>query len=382
MNLEINYRHYQMGKETVVLYLNHTTHGIAKSIQNDDVLLAAGKKASLTRAVEMCAPHLSEIGKHRMETCGDWLHMLETEDRSARKLERGFFCGLRFCPACAWRYSLAWGRVLCAVDRALCNQGLVPLMATLTVRNVPAEQLHDTLLHMADAWHKLIRRKEYKRAWAHYARKTEVTYNQQRNDYHPHYHIMVWVDKSYFGGAGGYISQAKLLKDWRDATGMPEITQVDLRRCRDAKQQGAAVAEVAKYVAKSSDYLVSQAAFEGFWGGLHGIRIITLGGAAKRTVAEFRRGALKEYDPIEQTDLDRYTVRAIYHWDGRRYNLTGAEDVDLMAEHAAEQERREMWAQDMAAMQLGYMPADHRIYHKGGGASYMPVKSPWDEVQP
>lgn len=382
MNLEINYRHYQMGKETVVLYLNHTTHRIAKSIQNDDVLLAAGKKASLTRAVEMCAPHLSEIGKHRMETCGDWLHMLETEDRSERKLERGFFCGLRFCPACAWRYSLAWGRVLCAVDRALCDQGLVPLMATLTVRNVSADQLHDTLLHMADAWHKLIRRKEYKQVWCNYARKTEVTYNQQRNDYHPHYHVMIWVDKSYFGGKGGYISQEKLLQDWRDATGMPEITQVDLRRCRDAKQQGAAVAEVAKYVAKSSDYLTSQAAFEGFWLGLHGIRIITLGGAAKRAVSDCRAGRLKEYDPTAQADLDKYTVRAIYHWDGRRYNLTGAEDVDLMAERAAEQERRELWAQDMAAMQLGYMPADHKVYHKGGGASYVPVKSPWDEVQP
>ena len=361
------------------MYLNDITPYDYPS-SKDDKKTAEDKKQAAKRAVEMCAPHLSAIGKHRMATCGDWLHMLETEDRSARKLERGFFCGLRFCPACAWRYSLAWGRVLCAVDRALCDQGLTPILVTLTVRNVPARDLRAALDHMADAWHKLCRRKEYKRAWANYVRKTEVTYSAERNDYHPHYHVMIWVDKSYWGR--NYISHDKLLRDWRDAAGDQTITQVDLVRCRDYKQQGSAVAEVAKYVAKSADYTTSQDVFEGFWAGLRGVRIISLGGLAKDAVAKFRRGQLATYDPLAQTDLERYTVRAIYHWDGARYNLSHAEDIDLVAEHAAEQERRELWAQDMAAMQLGYMPADHKVYHKGGGASYVPVKSPWDEVQP
>lgn len=362
------------------MYLNDITPYDYPSSKKDDKATAEDKKAAAKRAIEMCTPHLSAIGKHRMESCGDWLHMLETEDRRERKLERGFFCGLRFCPACAWRYSLAWGRVLCAVDRALCAQGLTPILVGLTVRNVPAKDLHNELEHMADAWHKLIRRKEYKRAWCNYARKTEVTYSAERNDYHPHYHVMIWVDKSYWGR--NYISHAKLLQDWRDAAGDQTITQVDLVRCRDYKQQGSAVAEVAKYVAKSADYTTSQEIFEGFYNGLKGVRIISLGGAAKDAVARFRRGQLAEYDPTEQTDLDKYTVRAIYHWDGQHYNLAGAENVDLIEERAADQERRELWAQDMAAMQLGYMPADRKTYHKGGGASFVPIKSPWDEVQP
>lgn len=347
------------------------------STKNDDLFDAQRKKSYHSRAVELMRPHLSDVGRSRMSDCGDWLWMLETPDGERRKLEKGFFCGVRFCPACAWRYSMAWGRVLCAVDRFLCSQGKVPVMATLTVPNVQAPELRSTLDMMAGAWHALMKRKPYKR-WKSFCRKTEVTYNRSANTYHPHYHVMIWVDPSYFSGRE-YISHAQLLRDWREVTGIPEITQVDLRRCRDQKQQGQAVAEVAKYVAKASDYLdENPAVFEGFYAGLKGVRIITLAGEAKKAVQAFRAGELWEFDPSQPDDLACFTHRAIYHWSGAKYDAVGREEIDLAEEKAAIAMHKLQLADDIRMLGEGWQELKG---HHVGKTYVAGVSTPFDEIR-
>ena len=346
----------------------------------DDLKKAEQKKKHVETAAYFAGFHLSELGKHRMETCGDWLQLLENDAGDKRKIERGFFCGSRWCPACAWRYSAAWGRILMAVDRYLCaEQQLVPILVTLTVPNVCAADLRATLEHMAASWHNLIRRKAFS-VWKNFVRKTEVTYNAQSDTYHPHYHVMIWVRPGYFGGRL-YISHDRLLDEWRSATRMPEITQVDVRRCKSVEQEGAAVAEVAKYVAKSSNFLLSQEVFDGFYHGLRGVRIMTLGGEAKKAAKLFRAGKLDKYDPEQPDDLAEYVWRVTYRWMGGEYAERSREPVDLVAEAAARRTYAEMRTAELAAMAQGFSELTGKTHHTGGSkaVTFTPVLSPWEK---
>ncbi|RMH95205.1 replication protein, partial [Stutzerimonas nitrititolerans] len=62
-----------------------------------------------------------------------------------------------------------------------------------------------------------------------YVRKLEITYNKERDDYHPHFHVLIAVNKSYFTDKRYYISQKEWLELWRDVTGISEITQVQVQ---------------------------------------------------------------------------------------------------------------------------------------------------------
>lgn len=351
------------------MYNYDNTNPINKSTDLDELLTSQQQKHRNLKAAELCAKHLSEVGLSRMENCGEWLWMLENESGSKKKLEKGFFCGNRFCPACAWRYAAAWGRALCTVDRFLCEkEGLIPIFVTLTVRNVSRDELRDTLKKMALAWDRLIRRKKF-RAWKNFARKTEVTYNAKRNDYHPHYHVLVWVEPEYFK-YNGYVHHAELLKYWKIAMHDESITQVRVQRCTTDKSTGAAVAEVAKYVAKSDDYLDNgQDVFDGFYSGLHGIRIISLGGLARDAIKEYRKGNLMDFQPDKPDSLEEYTIRAIYHWHFEKYNPVAVEEVDLKKEANQKAMAKKLLSED-----IQYLAAY-------GMRSVPLLESPWDEVE-
>ncbi|HCU9127027.1 TPA: protein rep, partial [Staphylococcus aureus] len=66
-----------------------------------------------------------------------------------------------------------------------------------------------------------------------YVRKLEITYNEKRDDYHPHFHVLIVVNKSYFTDVKAYLNQKEWLRLWREATGISEITQVDVRRVKE-----------------------------------------------------------------------------------------------------------------------------------------------------
>src|SRR5699024_12465522 len=69
---------------------------------------------------------------------------------------------------------------------------------TLTAPNVKADELDDEIKHYNKSFQRLMQRKEVKSAVKGYVRKLEVTYNKERDDYHPHLHVILAVNKSYF----------------------------------------------------------------------------------------------------------------------------------------------------------------------------------------
>ena len=264
------------------------------------------------RAADTIAPWLdkwlTDAQRSRFRHCGDYLVFLEDETRTKRKLDVGFFCGMRLCPGCAWRESVRNAERIAAISGAMADAGRVMLMVTLTVPNVPADQLRLTIRHLYRSWNRLMRRQRYA-AWADNIRKLEITYNRARDDYHPHIHAIVYVKSGYFKGQA-YISQQQLLSDWREVTGQPEITQVDVRRCRDRGTSNA-VLEVAKYSAKASDYSQSEQVLDTMFQALYHTRLLTYAGAVKEQSAKYDDGQLDQYRRLDTT---RYVMRVVYVW--------------------------------------------------------------------
>src|SRR5699024_11308471 len=86
--------------------------------------------------------------------------------------------------------------------------------------------------HYNQSLRKLIKRKKINSVIKGYVRKLEITYNKERDDYNPHFHVLIVVNQSYFTDKNYYISQKEWLNLWRDVTGIEEITQVHVQRVK------------------------------------------------------------------------------------------------------------------------------------------------------
>lgn len=97
------------------------------------------------------------------------------------------YCGRRWCRVCN---RIRTGKLIngyqAAIDQ-MPNQSFL----TLTVPNVPAEELHGKMREMVRTMQKIQdQRRKNKRPGVNSIRKLECTYNATRNDYHPHFHII------------------------------------------------------------------------------------------------------------------------------------------------------------------------------------------------
>lgn len=188
-------------------------------------------------------------------TCAPWAEFERLSDGRLR-LHNATFCRVRLCPMCQWRRSLKLGAQARRVVEAVTEQKKVRwLMLTVTVKNIPAAELGETVTHL----HQSLTRLTHKKAWPAigWLRATEVTYNAQKDTYHPHMHLLLCVNPSYFKGSA-YISKSKWIKIWRDAARLDYDPSVDIHTVKargKIEGMGGAVAEVSKYGAKPADYL-------------------------------------------------------------------------------------------------------------------------------
>lgn len=251
-----------------------------------------------------------------VKECNTFMMMVADESMKQKKQHKGNSCKNRFCPICAWRKSkkdaLALS-VMMAYMKQEENKEFILL--TLTAPNVSADELDDEIKHYNHAFKKLMERKEVKKIVQGYARKLEITYSEKRNDYHPHFHVLIAVNKSYFTDAKQYINQIRWLELWREATKNNAITQVDVRKVRKSKNDR--VYEIAKYSAKDSDYLINQEVFEVFYKALKGKRVIVYSGLFKEAMKKFKNGELDKYKEI---DMTKYIYAILYEWGDKNYS--------------------------------------------------------------
>ena len=254
--------------------------------------------------------HLSENNLRLIEECGTYLEFYADKSLEVKKLSKANFCKNRFCPLCSWRKARRDAFTISILMEYLKQEhNLDFIMLTLTAPNVVAEELKDEITRYNKCFRFLTRRKEFKALSKGYVRKLEVTYNAERDDFHPHFHIIIAVKKSYFTSKE-YLSKKRWLALWREVMKDDTITQVDVRKVNTNDTK--AISEIAKYSAKDTDYMTSDVVFDAFYKALKGRQLITYADAFKNALTLFKQGALDKYKEIDMTE---YVYSLVYDWN-------------------------------------------------------------------
>lgn len=219
--------------------------------------------------------------------CGSTLKFSVCPHGHERKLKWARFCRIRLCPMCSWRRSLVNAHNLKKIAHlSALQKPLRWLFLTLTIKNPTGDELQKAITHMMQSWNRFAGYKRFKSVIVGWYRVLEITRNPFDGSYHPHFHVLLAVEPSYFYKTrNDYIEQSEWTDMWRRALKLePEadnpivhITIVKQKRnvkkeieileekgievnddgsLVDSQLSGSAVAELAKYATKSSDYLV------------------------------------------------------------------------------------------------------------------------------
>jgi plasmid rolling circle replication initiator protein Rep len=259
-----------------------------------------------------------------------------SDDKGAThlKLHSARFCRVRWCPVCQWRRMLMWrARFIKALPEIFEDHPKARcIFLTLTVRNCDLKDLRSTLAGMNEAWKKLIKRTNFPAiGWL---KSVEVTRGQDGSA-HPHFHILLMVNPSYF--THGYISHAKWVEMWRECLKVDYNPMVNVKTVKNRRKKItvesiknvdidvnttvnddkfsdiiSGVLEVIKYSVKPSD-------LTGDWlieltRQLHKTRSISLGGIIKEYLSEDEPEDLINADLEDNTDLDDEDYNLIFEW--------------------------------------------------------------------
>lgn len=269
-----------------------------------DHVFTPKKKMSLKYANVL--ERIGEVKRaERVKKCGTYFEVGLFSDGTAR-LNKANFCKDPLCPQCAKRKSLKlFGQVSACVDRLKADYKFI--FVTLTIKNCAGSDLRRSCDLLQDAYIRLMDRKRMKFVQGAF-RALEITHdnneyitkdmfygnkakhlkrregyykklglkigdkNPNFDTFHPHLHIIFAVPADYFE-TSDYLRQSELAELWSDAVGLGYVPMVDIRACKSKdkaiaevvklnslddfkyKDLVSAVAEVAKYSVKSSDFL-------------------------------------------------------------------------------------------------------------------------------
>lgn len=278
------------------------------------------KKLQVEKAVKLMKESFLRLKVNRIENmmnCGSFLEFLADKEKEKHRLIRANFCKDRFCPMCQWRLAVKEAYMLSVILKAIeKEEDKRFIFLTLTVPNVKAEELNEEIKLLSRSFTNLIKRVNRKSEISKgYVRKIEVTYNEERDDYHPHIHAIIAVNKTYFK-KNYYLNQKDWLQLWREVTkktgideqGRDEISQLNVQAVRDLEKSAQ---EVGKYTVKSMDFLYSQKVFDVLVLVLKGKRLISFGGLFKEYRDKFKKDELKDY---METDLTEYVYHLWMKW--------------------------------------------------------------------
>lgn len=262
----------------------------------------------------------------RLKECGNFIKFQSSEDKTKFMLSGGNFCNNRFCPFCSWLKAKRTAFELLELIKVVeYKEKFAFLFITLTAPNVPKEKLREEIEEFNVSFKRLFQTKEFKVFNKGFIRKLEITYNEERDDYHPHFHLVVAVNKSYFTSRN-YMSKKRLLELWQRAKRDTSITQVDIKPCRmDTVKQ---VMELATYSAKQGDLYKSKEIFDGFYEGLFRKKMLVYNGIFKEYKKKIEVG---EIDPAEVIELNQLLEEATkefyFQWEKENYLLVDERDI-------------------------------------------------------
>lgn len=286
------------------------------------------KNVEFSKFVKDIDSVMTDRVKERISSCGDYLQFLADEKIEYLKLENANFCGNRFCPQCSANKAREDALQLSAmIDYLKQEFNYEFIFLTLTAPNIPAYKVSSELKEYAKSFERLFKTKKVKTAIKGYVRKLEMTYSKERDDFHPHYHILLAVNKSYFKDTRYYISQQEWLRLWANAKKDPTIKSVDIRKFKAKDDLYKAIFEISKYISKDSDYMYSPEVFKVFYKSLKGKRMLSYSGVFKDAVKLYKAGDLVDYMGEDPNEHIKYVKRLWYAWNSGNYEEVQAKDL-------------------------------------------------------
>lgn len=242
----------------------------------------------------------------RIASCGDTLRFIRQEDGSL-KLYQAYFCKNKLCPMCNWRRSMKYSyQTSQIVDEAIKEQPKGRfLFLTLTVKNVPGVELNNTISSLTKSFDRLFKRAKVQKNLIGYLRSVEVTYNEKENTYHPHIHVLMMVNSSYFSGAGNnYITQKEWGDMWSQSLKVDYVPMVDIRSVKEkGKGLKGAILETAKYPVKPIELDVeNKQVVEDLYKGLYRKRQLGYGGLFKEIRKKLQLSDIENGDLVHTSD--------------------------------------------------------------------------------
>jgi len=221
---------------------------------------------AVSMAYLMGDPDLRNIGE-RMKECASYLSFgLWQQSNSEfglkynKRLLSSNFCKARLCPQCQARRSIRLFQQLDSIvsvykERYPSHRGL---MLTLTIPNVPEDQLSEGVDRILAGFRKMTNSRKWKGFAKAAFRSLEVSYNPKTETFHPHLHVLLMVDKNYFTrDRGKYLTQEDWQSWWSECMDAPPgqeyIIEVHTVKRRKGQSAKGALAEVTKYAVKPED---------------------------------------------------------------------------------------------------------------------------------
>lgn len=272
--------------------------------------------------------------------CAECLVFRRDIETGRLRLSNAYFCKVRLCSMCAWRRSLkiaSHNKLI--VEEA--NRQYKPswIFLTLTVKNVDGDDLKQTITDMMQGFRKLFQYKKVKTGVLGFFRALEITKNHEENTYHPHFHVLIPVKRSYFTGKG-YIKQAEWTSLWKRAMKLDYTPIVHVQRVKGKKgidaeaieqevrkemEEQKAILEISKYPVKDTDIIrgneVTEENLDTVYyldGALSARRLIGYGGILKEIHKELNLTDAEDGDLIrieeDDDEVANETFEVMAHW--------------------------------------------------------------------
>lgn len=289
---------------------------------------------------------LKNLNVARLQVCGDFLLFLKSKN-NAYRLKKANLCNNRFCPLCSsLRAKKNAVIVLELMEYIREIKKLEFVFFTLTAPNIVGEKLEEEIKEFNNSFKELIRSKEFRKVCKGYIRKLEVTYNRERADFHPHFHIVMAVNQSYFKSKD-YISTALLKTLWRKFKKNDSIEAVDMRKVKMNSIKE--VLEIATYCTKSSDlYDNGQEVFDYFYSALRGKQEITYSGIFADVKKLRDNGELKIENIKSLEEIQEKAIEKVWH----KWKKENQEYYKYFKQELTEAEQEKFYNLDLANINI------------------------------
>lgn len=183
-------------------------------MKQEEIFSAPYKNKKIVEVFEK----FDEKDADRIRKCMSFAVFRFNPNTHKRKLVSTNFCHHRFCRECSLRIShIKYHNLIKILKVAKENYNQKFLHLTLSLKNCGMNELTKGLDNLQMGFKNLFSRRKYKRVINGYYRSLEITFNEEKKTFHPHLHIIIAVDPSYFNYGKDFLWQNEMIEEFKQS---------------------------------------------------------------------------------------------------------------------------------------------------------------------